>query len=59
VPLLQARLANIRQDTTQKMTTDLSKRAYQIRIEDLNAATNLANAPEHLATHLVGRVSRP
>jgi putative transposase len=43
VARLQARIANIRQDTTQKMTTDLSKRAYQIRIEDLNVSGMIAN----------------
>jgi putative transposase len=43
VARLQARIANIRQDTTQKMTTDLSKRAYCIRIEDLNVSGMIAN----------------
>jgi putative transposase len=43
VARLQARMANIRQDTTQKMTTDLSKRAYRIRIEDLNVSGMMAN----------------
>ena len=38
-----ARLANIRQDTTQKMTTDLSRKAYNIRIEDLNVSGMMAN----------------
>jgi putative transposase len=38
-----ARITNIRQDTTQKMTTDLSKRAYRIRIEDLNIRGMMAN----------------
>jgi putative transposase len=36
-------LANIRNDTTQKMTTDLSRRAYNIRIEDLNISGMIAN----------------
>ncbi|HAX76953.1 MAG TPA: transposase [Cyanobacteria bacterium UBA11372] len=36
-------LANIRNDTTQKMTTDLSRRAYNIRIEDLNVSGMIAN----------------
>ncbi|WP_442994264.1 hypothetical protein [Scytonema sp. PRP1] len=36
-------MANIRQDTTQKMTTDLSRRAYTIRIEDLNVSGMIAN----------------
>ncbi|WP_118171566.1 RNA-guided endonuclease InsQ/TnpB family protein [Nostoc sphaeroides] len=31
-----SKIANIRQDTTQKMTTDISRKAYVIRIEDLN-----------------------
>ncbi|GET36791.1 RNA-guided endonuclease InsQ/TnpB family protein [Microseira wollei] len=43
VAALHARMANIRRDTTQKMTTDLSRRAYRIRIEDLNVAGMLAN----------------
>lgn len=38
-----ARIANIRQDTTQKMTTDLSRRIYNIRIEDLNVSGMIAN----------------
>ena len=37
------RLANIRQDTTQKMTTDLSRKTYNIRIEDLNISGMIAN----------------
>jgi putative transposase len=36
-------LANIRNDTIQKMTTDLSRRAYNIRIEDLNISGMIAN----------------
>lgn len=36
-------LANIRNDTTQKMTTDLSRKAYNIRIEDLNVSGMIAN----------------
>ena len=43
VARLYARIANIRQDTIHKMTTDLSKRAYRIRIEDLNVSGMLAN----------------
>lgn len=39
----QARIANIRRDTTQKMTTDLSRKAYIIRIEDLNVKGMLSN----------------
>jgi len=39
----QARIANIRRDTTQKMTTDLSRRVYNIRIEDLNVSGMIAN----------------
>lgn len=38
-----AKIANIRQDTTQKMTTDLSRKAYNIRIEDLNVTGMIAN----------------
>lgn len=38
-----AKIANIRQDTTQKMTTDLSRKAYRIRIEDLNVSGMIAN----------------
>lgn len=38
-----ARLANIRRDTTQKMTTDLSRRVFNIRIEDLNVSGMIAN----------------
>ena len=37
------RISNIRQDTTQKMTTDLSRRVYNIRIEDLNVSGMIAN----------------
>lgn len=36
-------VANIRRDTTQKMTTDLSRKAYTIRIEDLNVSGMIAN----------------
>jgi putative transposase len=38
-----SRIANIRQDTTQKMTTDLSCKAYVIRLEDLNVQGMIAN----------------
>jgi putative transposase len=38
-----ARIANIRQDVTQKMTTDLSRKAHVIRIEDLNVSGMIAN----------------
>jgi putative transposase len=38
-----ARISNIRRDTTQKMTTDLSRRIYNIRIEDLNVSGMIAN----------------
>lgn len=38
-----ARIANIRRDTIQKMTTDLSRRVYTIRIEDLNVVGMIAN----------------
>lgn len=37
------RISNIRQDATQKMTTDLSRRIHNIRIEDLNVAGMMAN----------------
>ncbi|WP_414586548.1 RNA-guided endonuclease InsQ/TnpB family protein [Scytonema sp. PCC 10023] len=37
------RISNIRQDTTQKMTTDLSRKVYNIRIEDLNVSGLIAN----------------
>ncbi len=36
VQRLHARIANIRSDVIHKMTTDISKRVYRIRIEDLN-----------------------
>ncbi len=36
-------LGNIRQDTIQKMTTDLSRKAHNIRIEDLNVSGMIAN----------------
>ena len=36
-------ISNIRKDTTQKMTTDLSRRIYNIRIEDLNISGMIAN----------------
>ncbi|MEG4292288.1 transposase [Microcoleus sp. C2C3] len=39
-----AHLANIRQDTTQKMTTDLSRKAETIRIENLNVSGMMANS---------------
>jgi putative transposase len=38
-----ARIGNIRRDTTSKMTTDLSRRVYNIRIEDLNVSGMIAN----------------
>ncbi|MEH1785072.1 MAG: transposase [Nostoc sp.] len=38
-----AHIANIRRDTTQKMTTDISRKAYVIRIEDLNVQGMIAN----------------
>lgn len=37
------RIVNIRKDTTQKMTTDLSRRADKIRIEELNVSGMMAN----------------
>lgn len=36
-------IANIRLDTTQKMTTDISRKAALIRIEDLNVSGMIAN----------------
>ncbi|MEH1928248.1 RNA-guided endonuclease InsQ/TnpB family protein [Nostoc sp.] len=38
-----AYIANIRQDTSQKMTTDISRKAAVIRIEDLNVSGMIAN----------------
>ncbi|GET43222.1 RNA-guided endonuclease InsQ/TnpB family protein [Microseira wollei] len=38
-----ARLANIRRDFWQKTTTDISRKYYLIRIEDLNVAGMIAN----------------
>ena len=38
-----AKISNIRRDTIQKMTTDLSRLAYCIRIEDLNVSGMMAN----------------
>ncbi|PHM06332.1 RNA-guided endonuclease InsQ/TnpB family protein [Nostoc sp. 'Peltigera malacea cyanobiont' DB3992] len=38
-----AHIANIRQDTTQKMTTDISRKAAVIRIENLNVSGMVAN----------------
>lgn len=40
---LHERIVNIRSDVIQKMTTDLSKRIYRIRIEDLNVRGMMAN----------------
>jgi putative transposase len=40
---IHRRIANIRQDTTQKMTTEISRKAYVLRIEDLNVKGMLAN----------------
>jgi putative transposase len=37
------RITNIRQDVTQKMTTDISRRVHNIRIEDLNVSGMIAN----------------
>ncbi len=37
------RISNIRQDTTQKMTTDLSRKIYNIKIEDIKVAGLMAN----------------
>ena len=38
-----ARIGNIRRDTIHKMTTDLSRRVYCIRIEDLNILGMMGN----------------
>jgi putative transposase len=38
------RISNIRQDVTQKITTDLSRKAYNIRIEDLNVSGMIGNS---------------
>ena len=38
-----ARIANIRRDFLQKTTTDISRKYYRIRIEDLNVAGMIAN----------------
>jgi putative transposase len=43
VSRLHARIANIRSDVIHKMTTDISKRIYRIRIEDLNIKGMVAN----------------
>jgi putative transposase len=40
---LSARIANIRSDVIQKMTTEISKHIYRIRIEDLNVSGMVAN----------------
>jgi putative transposase len=40
---VSARISNTRRDTIQKMTTDLSRKAYKIRIEDLNVSGMIAN----------------
>jgi len=38
-----SRIANIRRDTVQKLTTDISRKAYIIRIEDLNVSGMIAS----------------
>jgi putative transposase len=43
VSRIHARIANIRSDVIHKMTTDISKRIYRIRIEDLNIKGMVAN----------------
>lgn len=40
---LHTRIVNIRRNTVQQMTTELSRKAYTIRIEDLNVAGMIAN----------------
>jgi putative transposase len=39
-----ARIANIRNDFLQKVTTDISRKYYRIRIEDLNVSGMMANS---------------
>jgi putative transposase len=39
----QLHISNMRQDTTQKMTTDLSRRVYNIRLEDLKVSGMMVN----------------
>jgi putative transposase len=46
---VSARIANIRRDTIQKMTTDLSRKAYTIRLEDLKVSGMIANQKLALA----------
>jgi putative transposase len=46
-----AHLANIRHDTLQKMTTDLSRKADVIRIEELNVSGLIANRKLTSAIH--------
>lgn len=43
VARLHAKITNIRSDVIHKMTTDISKRIYRIRIEDLNVSGMIAN----------------
>lgn len=43
VARIYSRIANIRSDVIHKMTTDISKRIYRIRIEDLNVSGMVAN----------------
>ncbi|HEY9598311.1 MAG TPA: transposase [Cyanophyceae cyanobacterium] len=41
---LHSRISNIRRDFLQKLTTDISRKCYQIRIEDLNISGLMANS---------------
>ena len=47
-------IANIRKDFLQKTTTDISKKYYQIRIEDLNVSGMIANHKLALALSSLG-----
>jgi putative transposase len=44
VAKLHARISNIRGDFLQKLTTDISRKYYRIRIEDLNISGMMANS---------------
>jgi len=44
VAKLHARITNIRRDFLQKLTTDISRKYYRIRIEDLNISGMMANS---------------
>lgn len=44
VTKLHAKITNIRRDFLQKLTTDISRKYYRIRIEDLNISGMMANS---------------